>query len=86
MWIHVLMSSDNSDSAILDSDSDLPTASSLKQLQVVEVMSSIIGDDLIQLLNSLTFTVVKMQKNGKSCLKHCSGPVSHLKKLESVWD
>jgi len=31
--IHVLMSSDNSDSAVSDSDSDVPTSSSLKQLQ-----------------------------------------------------
>jgi hypothetical protein len=33
MRIHVLMLSDNSNSAILDSDSDVPTASSLKELQ-----------------------------------------------------
>jgi len=35
------------------------------------------------LLNSLTFTIVKMPKNGKSRLKHWSGPISHLKKWES---
>ena len=39
-------------------------------------MSSIIGDDLILLLNNLTFTIVKMWKNGKSHLKHWSGPIS----------
>jgi len=32
---------------------------------VAEVISSVIGD----LLNSLTFTTVRMQKNGKSHLK-----------------
>jgi len=37
---------------------------------VAEVVSSVIGDDLIQLLNSLTFTTVRMQNNGKSHLKH----------------
>ena len=38
---------------------------------VAEVVSSIIGDELKQLLlNSLTFTTVKMPKNGKSRLKH----------------
>jgi len=36
---------------------------------VVDVMSSISGDELIQLLlNSLTSTIVKMHKNGKSSL------------------
>ena len=38
-------------------------------------MSSIIGDYVI-----VTFTIVKMQKNGKSRLKHWSGTISHLKK------
>ena len=39
---------------------------------VVEVVSSVVGDDLITVatLNSLTFTTVKMPKNGKSRLKH----------------
>ena len=36
------------------------------------------------LLNSLTFTTVEMYKNGKSRLKHWSGPISHLKKWESL--
>jgi hypothetical protein len=33
-------------------------------------VSSIIGDNLIDLLNSLTFTTIKMPKNRKSRLKH----------------
>jgi hypothetical protein len=37
---------------------------------VVEVVSSIIGEDLILLQNSPTFTMPKMPKNGKSHLKH----------------
>jgi arginine repressor len=36
----------------------------------VEVMSSITGDDLILLLNSLTFIIVKIQENGRSHLKY----------------
>ena len=48
---------------------------------VGEVVRSIIGDNLIQLLTEhLTFTIVKMHKNGKFRQKHLSGPISHLKK------
>jgi hypothetical protein len=36
----------------------------------VEVVSLLIDGDLVQLLNSLIFTTVKMHKSGKSHLKH----------------
>jgi hypothetical protein len=36
---------------------------------VVEVVSSVIGDELIQLLDSLTFTIVKMHRKRKSSPK-----------------
>jgi len=49
-------------------------------------VQSLVTDLYSYLLNSLTFTTVEMQKNGKSRLNHWSSPISHLKKWESFWD
>jgi hypothetical protein len=35
----------------------------------VAIVSSITGDDLIQLLTEQSFTIAEMHKNGKSCVK-----------------
>jgi hypothetical protein len=46
-------------------------------------MSSFSSYNLVQLLKSLTYTIFTLQKYGKFCLKHWSGPISHMKKWES---